>query len=196
MRTDGLENFSFEIIEEIENEKLFEREIYWIDYYDSLVPNGYNLTKGGEGTYGYSRPQSIEEREKRGESIRQFYIDHPEKREEKSQQMKKLWEENEDFRNQLIEAGKKFHEEHPDFFKGENNPMYGKKHSEESLEKIRTHAATRKMKIAQLDKETLEIIHIFDGVKDAEKALEVSHGWISKAARSDKIAYGYRWKFL
>lgn len=42
----GLENFSFEVIEEIENEKLDEREKYWIDYYDSYK-NGYNMTLGG-----------------------------------------------------------------------------------------------------------------------------------------------------
>ena len=50
--------------------------------------------------------------------------------------------------------------------------------------------------IYQLDKDTLEIIQVFDGVKDAEKALGVSHGWLSKAARQDKIAYGYKWKFI
>ena len=33
-------------------------------------------------------------------------------------------------------------------------------------------------------------------LKDAEKALNVSHGWLSKAARQNKIAYGFRWKFL
>ena len=74
--------------------------------------------------------------------------------------------------------------------------MYGKHHTEEALEKIRNHAATRKNKIAQLDKDTLEIINIYDGIKDAEKALGVSHGWISKAARQDKIAYGYKWKLM
>ena len=42
----GLENFSFEPIEEVENEKLDEREKYWIDYYDSYK-NGYNMTLGG-----------------------------------------------------------------------------------------------------------------------------------------------------
>lgn len=81
-------------------------------------------------------------------------------------------------------------------FKGKNNPMYGKHHTEAALEKIKAHAATRKLKIAQLNKDTLEIIRIFDGVKDAEKALNVSHGWLSKAARQNKIAYGFRWKFL
>lgn len=42
----GIENFNFEIIEECENYN--EREIFWIKYYNSLVPNGYNMTEGGE----------------------------------------------------------------------------------------------------------------------------------------------------
>lgn len=43
----GKENFSFNIIEEdIENYN--EREQYWIQYYNSLAPNGYNIAKGGE----------------------------------------------------------------------------------------------------------------------------------------------------
>ena len=42
----GLENFSFEVIEEVSNELLDEREKYWIDYYDSYK-NGYNMTLGG-----------------------------------------------------------------------------------------------------------------------------------------------------
>ena len=49
------ENFNFEVIEEVENSLLNEREIYWISFYNSLVPNGYNLTAGGEGTKSYSR---------------------------------------------------------------------------------------------------------------------------------------------
>lgn len=39
----GIENFSFEVIEECEEEKLNEREWYWIKYYDSLN-NGYNMS--------------------------------------------------------------------------------------------------------------------------------------------------------
>jgi group I intron endonuclease len=42
----GMENFFFELIEETEN--LNEREIYWIDYYQSYDPKkGYNKTLGG-----------------------------------------------------------------------------------------------------------------------------------------------------
>lgn len=44
----GLENFSFEILEECEMDMLDEREIYYISLYDSYF-NGYNETTGGNG---------------------------------------------------------------------------------------------------------------------------------------------------
>lgn len=42
----GIENFICEQIEEVENDKLDEREKYWIQYYNSYY-NGYNSTIGG-----------------------------------------------------------------------------------------------------------------------------------------------------
>ena len=195
MAKHGLDSFTFEVIEEVENSELDNREIYWIKEYNSLIPNGYNVSSGGGGTPGFSRPQTPEEKEKRSISNKQFYIDHPEQKEIMSERTKKLWE-NEEYREKVTQGVHKFYKEHPDMFKGENNPMYGKKHTEEALEKIRAHAATRKLPVAQLDKDTYEVIQVFDGVKDAERALGVSHGWLSKAAKADKIAYGYRWKFL
>ena len=42
----GIENFICEEIEEVPNDKLDEREKYWIEYYDSYF-NGYNSTLGG-----------------------------------------------------------------------------------------------------------------------------------------------------
>lgn len=195
MKSDGIDNFKFEIIEQVDNLLLNEREKYWIKQYNSLAPNGYNLTVGGQGTPGFSRPQSQEEKNKKGNSVKKYYQNHPQAREKVSQRTKELWKDPE-YREKVISSNKKFYQQHPDMFKGKNNSMYGKYHTEEALEKIRAHAATRKLKIAQLNKDTLEIIQIFDGVKDAEKALNVSHGWLSKAARQNKIAYGFRWKFL
>ena len=195
MTLEGIDNFEFEVIEEVNNSELNEREKYWILFYNSKTPNGYNLTDGGEGTVGYSRSQTPEEKEKRRESNKQFFINNPEAREKARERAMELWKD-EEYRKKVTENNKKFYQEHPDMFKGENNPMYGKKHTEEALEKIRQHAATRKTKIAQLDKNTLEVIQIFDGIKDAEKALQISHGWLSKAARNNKVAYGYRWKIL
>jgi len=47
---DGEENFIFNILEECNKEQLNEREIYWINYYQSDDPKyGYNKTKGGDG---------------------------------------------------------------------------------------------------------------------------------------------------
>ena len=43
----GVENFWFEVIEVTENYD--EREQYWIKYYNSQVPNGYNFLEGGDG---------------------------------------------------------------------------------------------------------------------------------------------------
>lgn len=49
----GWNNFSFEILEEVERKKLNEREKYWINYlhtYDLIDANcGYNLTSGDKG---------------------------------------------------------------------------------------------------------------------------------------------------
>lgn len=48
MRKYGIENFSFEIIEECDTSILNDREIYWIAFHQSADENfGYNLTLGG-----------------------------------------------------------------------------------------------------------------------------------------------------
>lgn len=46
MRKYGVENFHIELIEETNNPE--EKEIFWIEYYDSFK-NGYNATIGGDG---------------------------------------------------------------------------------------------------------------------------------------------------
>lgn len=58
----GKEHFKIVLLEEIEDctqEKLNEREIFWIDYYDSYN-KGYNSTKGGQNC-GHSQKLSEEE---------------------------------------------------------------------------------------------------------------------------------------
>lgn len=43
----GIDNFSFEIIELVSEQELFDKEKYWIAFYDSYN-KGYNETKGGD----------------------------------------------------------------------------------------------------------------------------------------------------
>lgn len=47
LRKYGRENFTKDIIEEVEDELLNDREIYWISFYDSYE-DGYNSTLGGD----------------------------------------------------------------------------------------------------------------------------------------------------
>ena len=59
----GKDNFSFEVIEECNQEELNEKEQYWIKYYDTFY-NGYNLTLGGGGALKYNIEAIYEEYQK------------------------------------------------------------------------------------------------------------------------------------
>ena len=60
MRKYGTDNFFIELLEEVENNNLDEREIYWIAYFDSYN-NGYNMTIGGQGNKRNDYQQIIKE---------------------------------------------------------------------------------------------------------------------------------------
>lgn len=57
----GLDNFSFEVIEECSVEELNEKEQFYIKKYNSYIDfpnsNGYNLTLGGDGTQKVTKEQ-------------------------------------------------------------------------------------------------------------------------------------------
>lgn len=56
IRKYGIENFSFEVVEECDMEELDDKEIYYIKEYCSYIhadeSKGYNMTLGGEGNRG------------------------------------------------------------------------------------------------------------------------------------------------
>lgn len=60
MRKHGKDNFHIELVEEIDNDLLNEREIYWIDKFNSFAPNGYNSTLGGDGVTTYNHKEIID----------------------------------------------------------------------------------------------------------------------------------------
>ena len=53
----GIQNFSFDIIQECNEDELNELEDYYIDYYNSYI-NGYNSIKGGTHNKGESNPNA------------------------------------------------------------------------------------------------------------------------------------------
>lgn len=59
MRKYGLENFKFSILEECEVNELADREDYWIAYYNSYVPNGYNINQAETHWTNRAVPQRV-----------------------------------------------------------------------------------------------------------------------------------------
>lgn len=101
------------------------------------------------------------------------------------------YEENNN--NQLTK--KKYSENHANI-KGENNPMYGKKHSEETKKKMsKAHKGSnnfnsRKVRCIELDK-------VFNSIIEAEEELGLFHQNIGKACRGIyKTCGGYHWEYI
>ena len=74
----GIENFSFEIIEECLAKDLELREPYWISTLNTIVPNGYNILKGGKHLFGennpfYGKHHSEETKQKLSESHKNIF---------------------------------------------------------------------------------------------------------------------------
>lgn len=54
----GINNFTFEVIEQCNSEQLDERERFWIEYFNSYT-DGYNRTPGGSSLKGEEHPKAI-----------------------------------------------------------------------------------------------------------------------------------------
>ena len=58
----GKDNFDFSVLEEYSQEQLNDREQYWIQYFNTIVPNGYNVAETNNTTnhtvyYYYNKEQ-------------------------------------------------------------------------------------------------------------------------------------------
>lgn len=60
MRKYGIGHFSISVVEQVDDNLLDEREIYWIEFYNSYNPNGYNSTLGGKGHVKYNHSEVID----------------------------------------------------------------------------------------------------------------------------------------
>ncbi len=112
----GIDNFSFEIIEENENENfILEKEIFYIKEYESFGEKGYNLSVGGDGPSGYR------------------HTDEAKIKMSKAKKIAFIGEGNPFFGKKHTEETKKKIAEANSRFVGPLNLFYGKKHSEKSL---------------------------------------------------------------
>jgi group I intron endonuclease len=94
----GIDVFTFEVILTCPDEERFTYEKEYIQKYNSRVPNGYNISPGGEGgrehSGFYNKTHTEETRKKLSESIRQFHVENPNHyetyREKHTQSMEKV----------------------------------------------------------------------------------------------------------
>lgn len=127
----GVENFNYEVIERIEESKLSEREIYWIEYYNTYN-NGYNLTLGGEGTRGFSHGFTEEQKKKMSESHKGQIAWNKGKHGIYSEETRKKISEASKKHKHTSEAKEKISKK----LKGRPSPNKGKITSEETKQKI------------------------------------------------------------
>lgn len=168
----GEKKFIVKLIEESETvERVYELEQYYIKKYNTKVPNGYNLTDGGDGLYGVIIGD--EDRKRRSKVMKRLHKEkrtgmHGKKHSEDTRKKMSIsgkntpkpWlsgrvlseESKQKIREKHLgkllsdETRKKISENHHNI-SGENNPMYGKKHSPETIEKIKEKAKNRPKRV-------------------------------------------------
>lgn len=72
----GIENFSFVIIEECLAKDLDKKEQYWIEQYNSLAPNGYNMITGGSNGAGLAKGKAVMQYSLNGDYIKTYDSAH------------------------------------------------------------------------------------------------------------------------
>jgi group I intron endonuclease len=202
MRKYGIDNFSIEMIEETND--LSEREQYWISKLNTLKPNGYNLTIGGEKLYGennpfYGKKHTLETKMKlsrisklRIKDKNHFYGKHH------TDETKSIIS--------LKNSGKIHSKEYKEYMKeintGENNPFYGKSHTDETKKKISQKNMYKNIIMLDSNKkyiktfETMSDIHeylIQNNLCKSTIKYENVVKYISISNRDDILKYKHYW---
>lgn len=176
----GENDFKFYVLEYCDHLELNEREIYYIDFYNTLDRDqGYNLKSGGQNNG--SKPTDYV-RQKQSKALKHFYEKNNDARNKRREDALRQWADP-DIKQKIV---------------GENNGMYGKCHTEEAKAKIRasrigkpsSHRNTSSVLCVELNQ-------IFVDALTASKEFSCQSGTILRACRNEKYTCsGYHWKFI
>lgn len=182
-----MENFNREILEETDNDLLEEREIYWIQYYNSNnLEIGYNLTIGGNSKYGRKiGNMSYETKKKISESVSKYLSDngHPFQDKNHSDETK------ERIRNKL--KGRKLSDEHiRRLAEGHRGLKYNK-----PPKPIKMKIDQRRI-IIQFSLDGV-FIKKWNSIEEASKSLGLCRSGISRTCSGEyKKCGGYKWCYM
>ena len=137
------DNFQWSILKNcITTKELCDWEKFYIKFFHTQAPNGYNLTNGGDGAGGL--PLS--------EKTKKLLSDAAKKRYQRKDNPFYGKKHSEETKEKMRISQKKWRAERPGYNSGENNPMfgkglrgekngmYGKKHTPEAIKKISDHS--------------------------------------------------------
>lgn len=195
----GIQNFEKEILEQIDDRNLVdEREIYWINYYRSILSLKYiyNITNGGHG-FGdvlthHPDKNIIIEKISKTLKLNNSKLSI----EERKTKFGKPGELNGMFKNALkyyCKCGKTISKKAKSCNKcrdrsGKNNPFFNKKHSEESL----TLMSAGSKGLKAINRRKVEANNIqYDCIEDAAKALNCVCATILYRINKKKDGYNY-----
>lgn len=175
----GKDGFKFYIIESCDVEQLDEKEIYYIDFYNTMDRNyGYNMKSGGQLS---SNKYSDEVKQKMSQSVKASY---------ENSNLRDIRKKNAINQWSNIEIKQKI--------MGVNNGMYGKQHTEEAKQKM---SAKKKGKQSWRRNTTpvfcIELNKQFNDATEAGNELSIDGSAILKVCRGErKTCGGYHWEFL
>ena len=183
----GEENFEFTILLECDESDLNMYEEYYIFELMTYDPRaGYNKDYGGKS----GRPTE-ETKRKLSESHKGKHHSEETKR--------KMSEDRKGERNSMYS---KHHSEETkrklsEASKGEKNPMYGKQHSEETKRKMSEAKRKISKPLVQLDRNSNEIVNVFNSAMEAERQGGFDNSNISNCCNGKRKTHkGYKWMFL
>jgi group I intron endonuclease len=198
----GIDNFEFSVLIICFDDERFKYEIEYIKKYNSVVPNGYNITNGGEGGGFQGKTHTEEVKNIIKNKLKQKFIDNPELKKQMSERNKivmKNPEVREKIKNgisnsekyqkairaprpsvkrKISEGLKKYHNEN---------------HSSNILKHREAMAKSVGVNICQYDLNNT-LISTFISFNDASRQTGVPSSTIKKCVKDNKTNRGFIWK--
>lgn len=187
----GWEDFTFEILECCNKNELNKKEKYWIAYYNTYY-NGYNETQGGEGSPTSGKKKSVIQYDLDGNFITIYNseleaeraLNIPTKTSNISRVCQGLAYESNGFQWRFFD----------DNYKQNIGQSPLKEKLQQGSKKAKENRIYFSKKIAQCDKNTHQIIKIFNSIKEASEQTGICLTSIYKVCKGTrKSAGGYYW---
>ena len=174
LRKYGKKNFSFVILEECDLLELDEKESFWIEKYNSIIPEGYNMISGGSNGVGLSKGIPVIQYTLQGD----FFAEYPSANQASAITSIDHWSICACCRGEYIHSG-----------------GYQWRYKNSDLPVQRLNIRTD-FTVLQLDKETNEILAEFPSLAAATAKTGIATSTISNVCKGKgKTAGGFKWKY-